>query len=353
MWLVSPRSLAVAARRTLPPMRLTLVRYRVLAATSLVAVFMYVDRACLGQVIGDVQKELHLADWQKDLALGSFFFSYAVVQVFAGALALRFGLRHTFAVLLFLWSAFTVMTGLATGFGVLLASRLLIGASEAGAYPIAATLVRNWFPLPARGVANSVVAFGGRLGGALSMLLTPVLVGAFAAYSLNAHGALAGGMISGPTYDPAASGWRQPLQLFGYLGMGYSVVYWFLARDSATQHPRANAAEAELVPHPASGGPAPFPWVPLLKSVNLWFSGLTQFCINIGWAFLLTKLGEYLEKGHGLTGADKGLWSSLPLFVGLAGMFAGGFVTDVLSRRWGLRWGRAIPIGVSLFVSAG
>src|SRR6476620_8711630 len=105
-------------------MRPTSVRYRVLAATALVALFMYVDRACLGQVTTDIQRELHLADWQMDWVQGAFFFSYALAQVFSAAVAVRYGLRHTFAACLFLWSAFTVLTGLSGGFVVLVASRL-------------------------------------------------------------------------------------------------------------------------------------------------------------------------------------------------------------------------------------
>jgi MFS family permease len=329
--------------------RPTAVRYRVLVATTLVALFMYVDRACLGQVATDIQRELNLEPWQMDVANGAFFWSYAVAQVAAATAALRFGLRHTFALCLFLWSAFTVLTGLSTGFLVLLASRLLVGLSEAGAYPIAATLVKNWFPPHRRGFASGVVAFGGRFGGALSLLLTPILVVAFAAYPKEVHGAIAGGPGMIP-YDPAASGWRLTLTMFGLLGMGYAVVYWFVARDRAADHPRANAAEIALVPPPPPASAEPFPWRAILTNRSLWLNSLAQFCINIGWAFIITKLGEYLEKGHGLTGGEKGFWSSLPLFLGIPGMFVGGFVTDAMTRRFGQRWGRALPIGAALFV---
>lgn len=309
-------------------MRPTFVRWQVLAATVLVAVFMYVDRACLGQVSADVQKELQLEPWQMDVANGAFFFSYALAQVISAAVAVRYGLRHTFAVCLFLWSAFTVLTGLSGGFVVLVAARLLVGVSEAGAYPIAASLVRNWFPLHRRGIASSLIALGGRFGGYVSLLVTPILVVVFA----------------------GVGGWRATLSLFGVLGMGYAVVYWFLARDRASEHPRANVAEAELVPPSPPKASEPFPLLEILTSRNLWMFSLTQCCINIGWAFVITKLGDYLEKGHGLTGADKGFWTSLPMGVGIAGMFAGGFLTDALTKRVGLRWGRALPIGASLFV---
>ena len=285
-----------------------------------------------------------------------FFFSYAIAQVFAGVVALRFGLRHTFAICLLLWSGFTALTGMAGGFAVMLAARLLVGVAEAGAYPIAASLVRNWFPLTRRGFASSMVALGGRLGGAVSLLLTPVLVvwlaAVPAAERMTAHGALGGGIVAGTAFDPATSGWRATLQLFGVLGIGYSVVYWFLCRDRAADHPRANPAEVALVPITPAESKEPFPLRAILLSRNLWLASATQFGINLGWAFILNSLGDYLEIGHGLKGSAKGVWGSLPLFVGIGGMFCGGFITDALSRRYGLRWGRALPLGVALIVSA-
>lgn len=331
--------------------RPTSVRYRVLVATALVAVFMYVDRACLGQVSTDIQRELHLQPWQMSWVKWAFFFSYALAQVFSAVFAVRFGLRHTFAACLFLWSAFTVLTGTAGGFVVMVGARLLVGVSEAGAYPISASLVRNWFPVTRRGFASSVVALGGRFGGALSLLITPMLVVAFAAYPKEVHGAIGGGPAM-TQYDPATSGWRQTLTLFGVLGMGYAGVYWLVARDRAADHPRANAAEAALVPPAPPTSAEPFPLRPLLASHNVWLCSLTQFGSNIGWAFILNSLGDYLEEGHGLTGTDKGVWGSLPLFAGLPGMIAGGFVTDALSKRIGVRWGRALPMAVTWFASA-
>jgi MFS family permease len=333
--------------------RPTYIRYLVLFATALVAVFMYVDRVCLAGVRSDIQRELVLSDVQMDWVFSAFFWSYALAQVVAGVLAIRYGFRKMLAIYLFVWSLFTVLTGLANGLILLLASRLLVGLAEAGAYPTAAALVKNWFPLSRRGFANSMVALGGRLGGAIGQRMTPLLVVLFASYSMSAHGAVAGGPVAALVYDSAASGWRQTLMLFGVVGMVYAVVYWFIARDSARQHPLSNSAEAELVPVDAVGeSRESFPWSAILTSRNLWISSITQCGLNIGWAFLVTGWPDYLEKVHGLTGNEKGYWAAWPLTVGIFGMFLGGFLTDALTKRLGLRWGRALPVGLALFVCA-
>jgi nitrate/nitrite transporter NarK len=44
--------------------------------------------------------------------------------------------------------------------------------------------------------------------------------------------------------------------------------------------------------------------------------------------------------------------AGVPLLVGSAGMLAGGWLTDAMTRRLGVRWGRAAPNAVSKIVSA-
>ena len=313
--------------------RPTSIRYLVLLVTALVSIFMYVDRVCLASVTTDLQRDLQLSDFQLDLVKSAFFWSYALAQVFAGVLSLHFGLRRMLAIYLFLWSLFTGLAGLANSFAMLFLVRLLVGLTEAGAYPTMAMLVKNWFPVSRRGFASSMVALGGRFGGVIGQRLTPVLVAGFASINI--------------------VGWRGSLMLFGVLGVLYALVFFWLVRDRASSHPWANNAEAELAGPPPMESKEPTDWLALVSTPNLWYSGATQFCINIGWAFLITSLPEYLEKVHGLTGDAKGYWASLPLLVGMSGMFFGGFLTDALSKRIGVRWGRALPISLSLAACAG
>jgi nitrate/nitrite transporter NarK len=44
--------------------------------------------------------------------------------------------------------------------------------------------------------------------------------------------------------------------------------------------------------------------------------------------------------------------TAIPPLVGWFGMVAGGWLTDSMTRRIGLRWGRALPLGLSRFVAA-
>jgi MFS family permease len=48
-----------------------------------------------------------------------------------------------------------------------------------------------------------------------------------------------------------------------------------------------------------------------------------------------------------------GTISTLTLFIGLFGLLLGGLLTDMLTRRFGLRLGRLLPLSITRFVSAG
>ncbi len=89
----------------------------------------------------------------------------------------------------------------------------------------------------------------------------------------------------------------------------------------------------------------------MLRSRSLWLSCVSQFFSNFGWVFLLTWLPGYLEKVHHVNALDRGWMASVPILLGMAGMLAGGWVTDALTRRVGLRWGRCLPMALTRFVA--
>jgi MFS family permease len=72
---------------------------------------------------------------------------------------------------------------------------------------------------------------------------------------------------------------------------------------------------------------------------------LYQFLTNVGWVFLVTLMPKFLSTAKGLDEGASGKMSSVALLAGgLAGMLAGGWLTDSLTRRYGLRRGRMIPM---------
>jgi sugar phosphate permease len=159
--------------------RPTRVRYLIIAVTTLMAVVLYLHRYCLSFAERYIKDDLGLSNDQIGVLFGAFFLAYGLGQVPSGWFGDRWGVRRTLTLYIAIWSLFAGLMGSATGFLVVLALRLGCGLAQAGAYPAAASVVGRWVPIAGRGFASSVVALGGRLGGAAAPVLTAFLLVAF------------------------------------------------------------------------------------------------------------------------------------------------------------------------------
>src|SRR4029077_9629238 len=122
-----------------------------------------------------IREEFRLSPVQMGWVLGAFFWAYALGQVPAGWLGDRFGGRRMMTIYILAWSLFTATTAAASALALLIAARLAFGLAQAGAYPTATSLLGRWVPTGSRGTASSLVALGGRIGGAGAPILTAFL----------------------------------------------------------------------------------------------------------------------------------------------------------------------------------
>lgn len=444
------------------------VRYRVLFVTFLTAVLLYLDRFCMTYAQRYIKEDLRLSDAQIEYCLSAFFLAYSLAQVPSGGLTDRFGSRAMLTIYVLAWSFFTAAMGWVGGFAGLFAVRLAAGLSQAGAYPTGARVVAQWAPLTQRGVANSIIALGGRVGGAIAPILTAILIIAFvpasttpllesddvldvqalAALIEQADPAAAGEPLTDDSRaatavtrhvresltdigrralslsnvddretlrhelnriieqglaipndqlvalplerearwlldksEPLAAaersrltrlvleavfpkairklyvrGWRPVMWSYGLMGIVVAAWFWWQVRDRASQHPRVNELERQLLlegqPHVqdrATAGRVPLGAI--LANRSLWLLSVSAFGTNVGWVFLVTLLDRYLYEVHRVPFVDRGVMQSIPLFVGWAGMMLGGWWTDRLVRRRGIKVGRALPIAFSRFLA--
>lgn len=300
---------------------MTRVRYAILAIATANAFLLYLDRVCMGAVVqsASFRQELGLDNQAAGDILASFFLAYALGQLPAGYLADRFGPRRMLVVYIVAWSAATALTGFTATVAALVAVRALCGLAESGAYPASGLLISRWFPFQQRARANSVVAFGGRIGNSLALWLTALAIAAFGS-------------------------WRPVLWTYGLLGIGLALATHVVFRNHPAAHPWVNAAEREYIgTPPPKASPPPFPWQQLLTHPGLWLLNLASLGMNIGWAFLITWLPAYLTEVRGLDTVTASRYVSLALLASLAGMLSGGLWCDWLTRRYGQRWGRRLP----------
>jgi MFS family permease len=318
----------------------------VVGMTACAALWMYIDRVCFSTLEKPIRTTLLANPEQMSYALGAFFFSYAIFQVPAGAFADRLGPRLVLTLCIIGWSLATAATAFAGSFVALIAARLVLGVAEAGAYPAATGLLRNWVPAGERGRYSSVITLGGRLGGAAAPYLT-----GFLAVHLVGWGVLG-------FADGAAGNWRAVFFVFGSAGLAVAVLFWLLVRD----HPAAQeitpgekplAARDVDVRLPATRFSLLADLVLVVRSPNMWLSGGTQFGMNFGWVFLVTLLPRYLTEVFAPPLQVLGRMQSAVLLAGCCGMVGGGLLTDRLRTLLGLRWGRRWPLGLTMLGCAG
>jgi len=309
----------------------TRVRYALLGVATANAFLLYLDRTCMTTIVHSQSflQETGLTQAQVGNVLWSFLFAYALGQVPAGWLADRFGPRRMLVVYIALWSLCTALTGLVATLAALIIVRLACGLSEAGAYPASARVVARWFPFGHRARASSVVAFGGRLGNSLAPWLTVAAI-------------------------TALGSWRNVLWIYGAVGLVLLVATHFVFRDDPASHPWANDAERKLIHGDTPPAPAPaysFPLRSLLRHRSLWLLSLGGFGMNYGWGLLITWLPKYLQV-QGLNEADANRYLTIALACGIPGIIFGGWWCDALSRWFGPRWGRRLPIVIGSVIAA-
>src|SRR5215471_17809842 len=193
------------------------VRVTVLWFAFLLAFVTYLDRVCISAAARDISNELHLTTTQLGVALSAFALAYALFEIPSGWLADVIGPRKVLTRIVLWWSAFTMLTGAATGYVSLVVIRFLFGAGEAGALPGASNCIARWFPRSERGKANGVLLFGTRVGGMVSVPLVLQIIRIW--------------------------GWRASFVIVGSVGLVWAAAWYAWYRDSPTSHPSVSASE--------------------------------------------------------------------------------------------------------------
>src|SRR5688572_2913202 len=122
----------------------TSVRYLVIGLRVLMSILLYIDRFAINPIATTIMRELDLDKESWGRAIGWFFLAYAFCQIPAGWLSDTLGARWTLALYVAGWSLAIVGLGLANGLLAISAMRIVLGITQAGAYPAAASLLKRW-----------------------------------------------------------------------------------------------------------------------------------------------------------------------------------------------------------------
>ncbi|MCC6859291.1 MAG: MFS transporter [Bryobacterales bacterium] len=271
----------------------------------------YIDRGNLSIAAVPMMRDLNLSPAGVGGLLSAFFWSYALLQMPAGWLVDRFGMKWTYAVAFLVWSLASAGVGLARTFGEIFALRVLLGLGEAIAPAASLSFIKRHFREEEQGFPTGVYVAGMMAGPAIGAMLGAALLNSF--------------------------GWRPLFVLTGLVSCIW-VVPWLMAAPSGA--PPRTAASA--------GPQPPFPWRAVIRSPLTWGLTIGAFFYSYFWYFCITWLPSYLLMAHSFSFLKMGSYMAAPL----AGMGIMTVVCGRLADYWIKRSGRALLVR-KLFVTAG
>ena len=310
---LSSRGGATAAASTAATTRVAGWAATLLFLTNLVG---YLDRSILTLLVAPVKTSLHLSDGEMGLMLGAgFVLTFSLAGLFIGRLADRLNRRNVLTVCVAIWSLSAAACGLARNGAELFLGRMGVGVGEAAVYPIAVSIISDYFAPNRRGKPYGVFTMGVYAGGGLSLILT----GAVLPWATNLSRSLA---AEGTTLEP----WR--LVMFLMLGPGAlcCALLATLREPARTREPASTSA--------AAGRPGLQDWWSR-RGVFLphhLFMALTTLAMVATTSWLPTVL----IREHAVPTRSAGLLFGTVLAVtGITSSVVGGVLADRAGRRGG------------------
>jgi sugar phosphate permease len=269
------------------------------------------------------QDALHVSFGLSLIAFGylssAFSWTYALMQMPAGLLLDRLGVRLVGRFSSFLWSLATFAAALSPGLAVFWGARLLLGVAEAPTFPANAKAVGYWFPQQERSLAISITDAAAKLSSAIGIPFLGLLLLHF--------------------------GWRFTFATTGVLSLLYFVLFYLFYRN-----PREDSqlSPQELHYIAAGGGQAEnqrqagrrplssdvLRLVYLLGQPKVYGLALGWGAYNYSFYLLLTWLPTYLSIAHHMDLLHSAFYTAAPwLFATVTDIVVGGWLVDFLIQR--------------------
>ncbi len=268
--------------------------------TALIFLFMlinFADKVVVGLAAKPIMEDLKLSPEQFGLIGSSFFFLFAISAVLVGFITNRVQTRHTLLVMAIIWSVVQFpMLGMVS-LEVLIACRIVLGAGEGPASPVATHAIYKWFPDSLRGMPTAIIAQGSALG---VIIAVPVLNWIIVNYS-----------------------WHWAFGTLGIVGLLWAVLWFFLGREGTlVDPPVAEGADA--------GERVPYRY--LLTCPSIVALCCTGFASYWGLALGLTWFTSYLVDGLGYSQKVGGNLTLLPWLFGMVVVLSGGWISQRLKK---------------------
>ncbi|MFC7395086.1 MFS transporter [Scopulibacillus cellulosilyticus] len=242
-----------------------------------------VDRMVMSSSVGLIAKELGLEKAQSGVLLSSFFYGFIAFLFIGGIFSDKFNSKSVVIIGIALFSLFTGLTGLATGFTVLIVYRILTGVGEGVFWPAASLEIAKVTTERQRTTVMSLYWAGYPIGGFFGTWL---------------------GAIIGPLY-----GWRAVFYVTCFLGLIIALLYGILIKPTQNNVSANIETSSEKVPIRI-----------IFKQRSVILIALYYFVLLSGWWIVLLWAPTFLVTAKHMSLSVGGTIASL---AGISGAIGG------------------------------
>ncbi|MDA3626574.1 MFS transporter [Saccharopolyspora sp. WRP15-2] len=297
---------------------------RAWAVMAMLLVFMlinYADKAVLGLAANPIMRDLGLSHSEYGLLASSFFFLFNISAIAFGFMANRFPAKWLLFGMALVWGLTQLPVVAGAGFAGLLISRIVLGAAEGPAQPVAMHAAFKWFPNEKRSIPGALISGGGGLGGVLAApLLTLVIIN---------------------------FGWRWAFLSLFLVGVLWCGVWAFVGREGT-----ADRVSAPISAEPGAAAAFRVPYRRILLS-GTWLAGFVGgFGAYWTSTLLLAWVPSYLETSLGYSAVAAGTIVTAPWVLKTVATFGQGALTQwMMHRGVSSRVSRGILGGCAVFLA--
>jgi sugar phosphate permease len=276
------------------------VRWAVIAVLSLGMIIAYVSRSALAVPLAmpEFIRTFHLSITDRGVLNSAFFWTYALLQIPAGFLVDRYGVKYPYFLGFTIWCLASASTGLTQTIPQLFVVQVFLGAGQAVVVPASYRWIRHHFVEKERGLAIALYMTGTKIGPAIGAPLAAWLIG---------------------IYD-----WRMMFVLIGLGGLIWLVPWLLLVKNDDRQIEQAAARKQ---------GGTPVPFGRIMVSPVTWGIIVASFCYMYFVYFCMTWMPAYFMERRHLSLGKMGLY----VFFSFGGMALvatlAGWAADVLIGR--------------------
>ena len=300
-------------------------RWRIAVLVSTAIAISYLDRQTLPVAVHAIGNDIPLSNEQFSTLQSAFLLSYAFMYAGGGKLTDILGSRRGFTLIMLFWSLACASHALAISFGMLAASRFLLGVGEGGGFPAATRVVAEWFPTRDRATAMGIINAGTAVGAVAAPPLIAVILS-----GLN---------------------WRWIFLITGGLGLLWTA-WWRLSYSEPAPvnsivfregEERSLEGAADLSLH--------LRWIDLLRVRESWGLIIAKFLSDAAWYFYLFWLPKYLYDARAFDIKGVGTFAWIPSAAAGLGCLLGGWFSSYLVRRqFTVGTARKVALGLSASV---